>query len=191
MKVIAFNASPRKQGNTALLINKVLGVLEENGVETRSVSLAGSRLRGCTACMKCFERRDRKCAVKSDALNEYVGLMAEADGIILGSPSYFANVTAEMKALIDRAGLVAFANPGLLRRKAGAAVAAARRVGSLQVLSQLNGFFSCFEMFTVGSNYPNMALGMDPGDVASDAHGMETMRLLGENMAFLLGKLRS
>ncbi|THB65006.1 MAG: flavodoxin family protein [Desulfovibrio sp.] len=190
MKVVAFNGSARKESNTGRLISEVFKELENRGVSTELVPLRGTKLSGCTACMQCFEKQDGYCTVKTDQLNEFVDKMRGADGIILGSPAYFGSVSTEMKALIDRAGLVAFANTGMLRHKAGASVVAARRIGFAHVLNQMNAFFSCFEMFTVGSNYPNMAVGEAPGDVEQDAMGLETMRVLGQNMAFLLGKLQ-
>ncbi len=189
MHVVAFNGSPRKESNTDLAIQEVFKELEPAGITTELISLRNTKLHGCIACFKCFERQDGRCALDNDQLNEFVEKMRGADGIILGSPTYFAMVTTEMKALMDRAGLVAFANEGMLRHKIGAAVAVARRVGSLHVYAQLTNFFSCFDMFTVGSNYPVMALGMDYGDVAKDDMGMATMRNLGKNMAFLLNKV--
>jgi multimeric flavodoxin WrbA len=191
MKVIAFNGSARKKGNTRILVDTVFDVLKAEGIETELVSLAGEKIRGCTACMQCFEKRDQNCSGVEDFINGCIARMARADGIILASPTYFANVSAEMKALIDRAGLVAFANPGLLRHKVGAAVTVAQRTGASQAFMAMNTFFACFEMFTVGSNYPNMAIGLDKGDVEKDAQGLETMRVLGKNMAFLLKKIKA
>ena len=190
MKVVAFNGSPRQESNTALLIGEVFKELEAEGIETELIELRKSSLHGCLACFKCFASPEAPCVIKNDPLNEYVAKMREADGIILGSPSYFANVSTEMKAFIDRAGLAAFSNPGSLRHKVGASVAVARRVGTLQVLNQLNAFFSCFEMFTVHADYPAMSLGMDYGDVLQDDMGLKTMRTLGRNMAFLMKKLK-
>jgi len=192
MKVVAFNGSARKDGNTAILIKRVFQELEAEGVQTELVSLAGKKIRGCLACFKCFENHDRQCSIKKDDyINECIGKMIEADGIILASPTYFANVSMEMKALIDRAGLVTFANKGMLRHKVGAAITVAQRTGASQALMAMNTFFCCFEMFTVGSDYPNMAIGLQKGDVEKDAMGLETMRVLGRNMAFLLKKLNA
>ncbi len=192
MKVVAFNGSPRKDGNTTLLIKRVFQELEAAGIQTELISLAGKKIRGCLACFKCFETRDRQCSIKKDDyINECIAKMVEADGIILASPTYFANVSAEMKALIDRAGLVAFANKGMLDHKVGAAIAVAQRTGASQAFMAMNTFFCCFGMFIVGSDYPNMALGLQKGDVEKDAMGMETMRVLGQNMAFLLKKVNA
>ena len=191
MKVVAFNGSARKNGNTSILIKKVFEALEKEGIATELVHLAGKEIKGCIACFKCFENQDRQCAGVDDFINGCITKMIAAEGIILGSPTYFANVSTEMKALIDRAGLVSFANPGMLRHKVGAAVTVAQRTGASQAFMMMNTFFSCFEMFVVGSNYPNMALGMDRGDVAKDAQGLQTMAVLGQNMAFLLNRLHA
>lgn len=191
MKVIAFNGSARKDGNTAILINYALSGLKKEGIETETFNLSGRTLRGCTACGKCFETRDKRCAVKEDVLNECLEKMIEADGILLGSPTYFADVSAEMKALIERAGFVAKANGDMLRRKVGAAVVAVRRAGSIHAFNTLNNFFLISQMIIPGSNYWNMGIGLDKGDVESDQEGIYTMRLLGENMAWLLKKLRT
>lgn len=191
MKVVAFNGSARKESNTALLIGEVFSQLEADGIETELINLRGSNLHGCLACFECFSSPQEPCAIKNDNLNEYVEKMREADGIILGSPSYFANVSTEMKALIDRAGLLAFSDPGMLKHKVGASVAVARRIGSAQVLNQLNTFFSCFEMFTVNSSYPAMAIAQEASEALQDEMGIETMRTLGKNMSFLLKKLHA
>lgn len=191
MKVVAINGSARKKGNTAILIDLALSEIEKAGIDIERVHLAGKKIRGCISCFKCFENQDRRCSVKDDFINECIEKIDEADGIILASPTYFANVSTEMKALIDRAGLVAFANKGMLRHKVGAAITVAQRTGASQALMAMNTFFTCFEMFVVGSDYPNMAVGLNPGDVEKDSQGVETMRVLGTNMAFLLNKLKS
>ena len=186
MKVIAFNGSPRRDGNTSILIKHVLDGLQEEGIETELLQLGGKTIRGCGACMKCFENKDRRCAVGNDVLNEYLEKMLEADGIILGSPTYFVNVTTEMKALIDRAGLVAKANDDMFKRKAGAAVVAVRRAGSVHVFDAMNHFFFINQMVVPGSCYWNMGFGLGEGEVGDDEEGIRIMRTLGENMAWLL-----
>jgi len=191
MKVIAFNGSARKDGNTAILINYVLSGLKTEGIETEVFTLSGRKIRGCTACKKCYETQDKRCAVKNDVLNECIEKMVEADGIILGSPTYFTDVSTEMKALIDRAGFVAKANGDMLRRKVGAAVVAVRRAGSTHAFTTMNNFFLISQMIIPGSNYWNMGIGLDKGDVEGDAEGIGTMKLLGENMAWLLKKLKA
>lgn len=189
MKVVAFNGSPKKQGNTYLLIQKVFGELEQEGIETEYVHIGGKPLRGCTACLKCVENKDKKCVLPDDDLNSYIEKMEKAEGIILASPVYFSNVTAEMKALIERAGYVSKANGTLLRRKVGAAVVAVRRAGATMVYSDLNLFFGINEMIIPGSSYWNLGIGRMPGEVLKDEEGLRTMETLGKNMAWLLKKL--
>lgn len=189
MKVVAFNGSPRKKGNTSILINRVFDVLQNEGIETELVQLRDKNLKGCIACYKCFENQDRQCSVKNDDMNGCIEKMVEADGIILGSPTYFSNVTSEMKALIDRAGLVGTANGGLYRRKVGAAVVAVRRAGSVSTFDALNHFLLYGQMVVPGSCYWNVSIGRNPGDVEKDEEGMNIMKVLGENMAWLLKKL--
>jgi len=189
MKVVAFNGSARKEGNTALLINYVLDELGKEGIETEVYHLAGRRIQGCRACLKCFKNKDQRCAVKKDVLNECIEKMLEADGIILGSPTYFTDVSAEMKALIDRAGFVAKANGDMLRLKVGAAVVAVRRAGSIHVFDTINHFFLISQMIIPGSRYWNMGIGLAPGDVEKDEEGKLIMKTLGQNMAWLLKRL--
>lgn len=186
MKVVAFNGSPREGGNTEHLIKAVFAPLEEAGVETELVRIGGTGLRGCIACMKCRERKDGKCAIKNDDLNDYVEKMRQADGILLGSPTYFTDVTAEMKALIDRAGFVTLGNGAQLRRKVGAAVVAVRRGGATHVFDTMNHFFQISQMIVPGSTYWNMGYGLGPGQVTADEEGMNNMRNLGETMAWLM-----
>ena len=189
MKVVAFNGSPHKEGNTRILINHALEALDKEGVETEVVQVGGKNIRGCIACYKCIENKNRQCAVDNDILNECLGKMVEADGILLGSPTYFTDVTAEMKALIDRSGMVAIANGGMLRRKVGAAVVAVRRAGSTHAFDTMNHLFTISQMVVAGSSYWNMGIGMGPGEVNQDEEGVRTMQVLGENMAWVLKKL--
>ncbi|HNR59078.1 MAG: Iron-sulfur flavoprotein [Methanosaeta sp. PtaU1.Bin055] len=186
MKVVAFNGSARRDGNTAILVRRVLEELEKEGIETELVQLAGERIRGCTACRGCVANQDGRCTIDDDVVNECIRKMVEADGIILASPTYFADVSAEMKALIDRAGFVARANGGLFRRKVGAAVVAVRRAGAIHAFDSINHFFFISEMVVPGSSYWNLGFGHAPGEVESDQEGIETMRVLGSNMAWLL-----
>jgi multimeric flavodoxin WrbA len=191
MKVVAFNASPRWEGNTDRLIRTVLGVLEDEGIDTHIVHIGGKTLHGCTACMRCRERQNERCAIETDQINEYIQLMKEADGIIIGSPTYFADITPEAKALIDRTGYVMRGNGNMLRRKVGAAVIAVRRAGSIHAYDTINHFFGINEMITIGSSYWNMGIGLNPGDVEDDAEGMKTMETLGRNMAWALKRLHA
>lgn len=189
MKVVAFNGSARKNGNTAILINIVLGELEKEGIATELVQLAGEKIRGCLACMKCWENKDQRCSVNNDILNACIEKMIEADGIILGSPTYFANVSTELKALIDRSGMTSIANDRMFSRKVGAAVVAARRAGALHVFNSINHFFFIGQMIVPGSIYWNMGFGLDKGEVEKDEEGLNTMKSLGENMAWILKKI--
>jgi multimeric flavodoxin WrbA len=189
MKVVAFNGSARKDGNTAILVDTVFDELKKAGIETELVQLAGKKIRGCTACMKCFENQDRRCAVKGDVINDCIEKMLDADGIILASPTYFTDVSAEMKALIDRAGFVAKANQDMFRRKVGAGVIAVRRGGAIHAFDTLNHFFFINQMIVPGSSYWNIGIGLAPGDVNGDDEGITTMRTLGINMAWLMKKL--
>jgi multimeric flavodoxin WrbA len=189
MKVVAFNGSPRKEGNTAALIKHVLAELEKEGIETEIVQVGGKSIHGCIACWKCHESKDKKCVLDNDIVNDCIEKMIEADGIILASPTYFADLTPELKALIDRAGFVSGANDGLLRRKVGAAVVAVRRAGSIHVFDSINHFFTISQMIIPGSSYWNIGMGLAEGDVEKDEEGIRTMQVLGQNMAWLLKKL--
>jgi multimeric flavodoxin WrbA len=189
MKVVAFNGSPRREGNTYLLVQKVFEELRKEGIETEYVHIGGKALRGCSYCLQCKEKRDKKCVLPDDGLNSYIEKMEGAQGIILASPVFFSNVTSEMKALIDRAGFVARSNGGLLTRKVGAAVVAVRRAGATMVYSDLNLFFGIQEMIIPGSSYWNLGIGREPGDVLKDEEGIATVITLGRNMAWLLKKL--
>jgi multimeric flavodoxin WrbA len=189
MKVVGINSSPRKESNTALLIGYVFEELQQEGIETELIRIGGRRISGCRACYKCFQNADRHCSIKTDVVNGCIDKMAEADGIVLGSPTYFSNVNAEMKALIDRSGLVSTANGGMYKHKVGAAVTAVRRAGALPTYDAMNHFFLYNQMFVAGSTYWNLGIGMNPGDVAKDEEGVRTMRNLGRNIAWLLEKI--
>ena len=188
MKVVAFNGSARKDGNTAILVNYVLDELKKEGIKTELVQLAGKKIRGCAACYKCFDNKDQRCSVKDDVANECIEKMIEAQGIIMASPTYFADVTAEMKALIDRSGFVSRANGDMLKRKVGAAVVAVRRAGSIHAFDSINHFFLIAQMLVPGSRYWNMGFGLNKGEVEGDEEGLKIMKTLGQNMAWLLKK---
>jgi len=189
MKVIAFNGSARKDGNTAILLKSVLDECSKEGIETELFNLAGHKIHGCLNCGQCWKNRDQRCARKDDIINTCIEKMLAADGILLGSPTYFTDVSTEMKALIDRTGFVAKANGDMFKRKVGAAVVAVRRAGSTHAFDSMNHLFTISQMIVPGSSYWNMAIGMAPGDVLNDEEGMRTMKVLGENMAWLLKKL--
>lgn len=188
MRVLAINGSARRDGNTALMIRQAFDPLQTAGIHTEMIQLAGEVIRGCTACYQCWQRKDGRCAIKNDIVNDCIAQMQLAQGIFLASPTYFADVTAEMKALIDRAGMVARANGHMFRRKAGAAIVAVRRGGAIHAFDSMNHFFLISQMVVPGSSYWNMGIGREIGEVEHDAEGMETMHILGENMAWLLEK---
>ena len=189
MKVVAFNGSARRGGNTAILLGHVLSELAKEGLETELVEMSGAKIHGCLACRKCSARKDGRCSQEDDMGNVYIEKMAAADGILLGSPTYVADVSPEIKALIDRACMVSGANGGMFRRKIGAAVVAVRRGGAIHAFDSLNHFFLITEMIVPGSCYWNIGIGREPGEVEKDEEGIHTMQVLGRNMAWLLKKV--
>lgn len=184
MKVLAINSSARKDGNTAILLGRVLEELRKEGIETELIQLAGQMIEPCKACWACGGQGN--CVHRKDQFREIFDKMKEADGILLGSPVYSANISANMQALLERAAVVGDMNPGLFTHKVGAAVVAARRGGALNAVDAMNHFFLNHEMFVVGSTYWNMAYGQMPGDVEKDKEGLANMENLGKNMAWLL-----
>lgn len=171
MKVLGINSSARKDGNTAILMNKVFEVLNKAGIETELVQLAGKAIEPCKACWACGGREN--CVHQKDCFREIFEKMKEADGI----------------ALLERAAVVGDMNPGLLVHKAGAAVTAARRGGALQAIDTMTHFFLNHEMYVAGSTYWNMGYGQMPGDVENDQEALANMENLGQNMAYLLKAL--
>jgi multimeric flavodoxin WrbA len=188
-KVVAFNGSARKGGNTSILLKYVLKELENEGIETELIEMSGTKIHGCLACRECSKRKDHRCGQTSDMGNVYIEKMEQADGILLGSPTYVADISPEIKALMDRACLVSKANGGMFRHKVGAAVVAVRRAGAIHAFDALNHFFLINEMIVPGSSYWNIGIGLEPGDVERDEEGIRTMRVLGQNMAWLLKKI--
>jgi multimeric flavodoxin WrbA len=191
MKVVAINGSARKDGNTAILIRRVFSVLEKEGIETELIQLAGQQIHGCTACGTCRKVQNKQCKIVNDNLNLYIEKMTVADGIILGSPTYFSMMSSEMKALIDRSGFVARANDDLFKRKVGAAVVAVRRAGGIPTFDAINHFFLISQMIVPGSSYWNVGIGLNKGDVEKDEEGLKTMEDLGKNMAWLMKQLKA
>lgn len=191
MKVTAFNGSPRKNGNTSQLLGIVSEVLAEHDIETDIVDIARQPIAGCTACMACAENKNGACIQDGDPVNEWIRKAVDSDGLILASPTYFANVSAQMKAFIDRVGFVARVNGDLFEKKVGAAVLAVRRGGAVPAFDAINHMFQISRMYIVGSCYWNFGFGLAPGDIADDDEGLETMRVLGSNMAWLLEKIHA
>jgi multimeric flavodoxin WrbA len=188
-RVVAFNGSARKGGNTAILLGYVLRELEAEGIETELIEMSGAKIHGCLACRKCSANKDRRCAQTGDMGNVYIEKMEQADGILLGSPTYIADVSPEIKALMDRACIVSRVNGNIFRRKVGAAVVAVRRAGAIHAFDTLNHFFLISEMIVPGSSYWNIGVGLEKGDVEKDAEAIRTMKTLGQNMAWLLKKI--
>ncbi len=190
MKVLGINCSPRKGGNTELLIKEVFGALEKEGIKTEFVQLGGKDVNGCIACMKCRKKKDGICHQKNDVINACIKKMVKADGIIIGSPVYHADLTADAKALIEVASYSLRASGSPLKHKIGAGVIAVRRAGAIHALDSINHFFLINEMVIPGSTYWNIGIGREKGEVLKDDEGMKTMRDLGKNMAWLLKKLK-
>jgi len=187
MKVLAINGSPKSNGNTARMLREVLAVCEAAGHETELYQAGGRPVRGCMACGGCSDHIGR-CAI-DDWVNEAYGKMAGADAIVLGSPTYFADLTPEIKAVIDRTGFVSRKDGMRFSRKIGAAVVPVRRAGAIHVLDSMQHFFLINDMVVPGSTYWNLSFGLQPGECENDAEGMQTLRRLGENIAWLLEKL--
>lgn len=189
MKLIAINGSPRPEGNTSTLIEAVLVPVRSAGIDTEVIQIGGTGLRGCLGCYACIQRKDGRCSQKGDLLNELIAKVVAADGLLLGSPTYFTDVTADMKAFIDRVGFVTRANGNLLRRKVGAAVVAVRRGGAVHALDSMTHLMQISGMIIPGSIYWNMGYGLKPREVLNDAEGMLNMQDLGENIAWVMHAL--
>ncbi len=185
MKVVAVNGSPRKQGNTRLLLEKVLEPLARAGWQTEVVQLGGRDIHGCRACYQCMEQQDGRCASGRDDFNDIFEQLLGADAIVLGSPTYFSGVSTEMKALIDRAGFVAMANGCAFAGKIGASVVAVRRGGATHAFDSMNHLFFISQMIVPGSTYWNMGYGLEEGMVEQDAEAMRNMEQLGQAIAWL------
>ena len=187
MFALAINGSPRKKGNTELLLQKVLEPLAAAGWETEFYQLGGKAIQGCQACFACFDNQDKCCAMKGDCFNEVFAKIIRADAILIGSPTYYSDVTAETKALLDRVGFVGSANGDLLRGKIGAAVIAVRRGGGIHAFDTINHMYLITQMIVPGSLYWNLGYGREKGEAAQDAEGIENMLNLGKTIA-VLGK---
>jgi Multimeric flavodoxin WrbA len=188
MKVVGISGSSRKNGNTTIIIKTIFEELNKAGIETELIQLADIDIQPCRACFACKGKKN--CVFKSDGFSDVFNRMVEADGIILGSPVYSADVSSKMKAFLDRGGVVVATNPGLLKHKAGASVAAVRRAGGMTAVDTMNHFMLNKEMIVVGSTYWNMVYGREIGDVMNDEEGMANMRNLGQNMAWLINNLK-
>ena len=186
MKVVAFNGSPKKEGNTFYALKMVMAELEKQDIETEIIHVGANKISGCLACNKCAQNRDEKCVIKGDKVNEWIQKMKEADGIILGSPVHYAGIAGNFKSFLDRAFYVCGSNGGLLRHKVGTTVVAVRRSGGISAYHELNNFIQYSEMLVPTSNYWNVIHGTTPGEAPKDEEGVQIMRILGKNMAWLL-----
>jgi len=191
LKIIAFNGSPNKEGNTFQAIKLVTEELENEGIQTEVIQVGSKLIRGCIACGKCITNKNEECVLPGDEVNEWIQKMKNADGMILGSPVHYSSIGATMKAFLDRAFYVTGVNNGMLRHKVGAAVVAVRRAGGIPVFSQLNNYLSYSEMFIPTSNYWNVIYGTRPGEALQDEEGVQIMRILGKNMAWLMKIIES
>jgi multimeric flavodoxin WrbA len=186
MKVVAFNGSPKKEGNTYHALKMVASELEKEGIETEIIQVGNKAIRGCAACGQCVKNRDERCVLPGDEVNEWIGKMRDADGLLFGSPVHYAAMGGALKSFMDRAFYVTSVNNGMLRHKVGAAVVAVRRSGGLTAFDQLNNFLCYSEMLLPTSNYWNVIHGTAPGEVTQDEEGVQIMRVLGKNMAWLM-----
>lgn len=189
MKVIAFNGSPRKNGNTQGALTTVLAELKKQDIETETILVGKEKIRGCLACYSCSKNMNEQCITKDDPVNEWIQKIKEADGILLGSPVHFSGVAGTMKSFLDRAFLVSSMNGNLFRHKVGASVAAVRRSGGIPTMNSLNHYLLYSEMFIPGSQYWNVVHGMNPGEMEQDGEGKQILEVLGRNMAWLLKTL--
>lgn len=188
MKVLAINGSARgAKGNTHALLDVASTELARHGVECTIVDLADKRLNPCKACYACT---GKNMCVQDDDINAIYEAMRGADGIILASPVYFSNVSSRMQMLVERAGIMARTNSNAFKGKVGTSIAVARRAGTNFVYAALNFFFGIAEMPIASSNYWNVGLGREPGDVLKDEEGIKTIKTLAANMAGLLAKVR-
>lgn len=189
MKVVVINGSPKEKGNTGLALEKAVQALEGAGVSCAVLHVGNQPIRGCIACGQCGKNQDERCAQKDDKVNDWIQVMKEADGILVGTPVYYSGMAGTLKCFLDRAFFVAGANGGMFRHKVGAGVAVARRSGGTATFDQLNKYFLISEMVVPGSNYWNVGHGGKPGDISQDEEAMQIMEILGENMAWLIQSL--
>ncbi|GFP75337.1 flavodoxin family protein [Clostridium fungisolvens] len=186
MKVVAFNGSPKKNGNTYEAIKAVAAELEKENIEVEIIHVGNKTIRGCMDCGGCSRNMNERCVMQNDEVNDWIQKMKEADGIILGSPVHYAAIPGTMKSFLDRAFYVTSINNGMLRHKVGASVVAVRRAGGVPVFNQLNNYLNYSEMLMPTSNYWNVVNGTAPGEALQDEEGMQIMSVLGKNMAWLL-----
>ncbi|SHO43986.1 flavodoxin family protein [Desulfopila aestuarii] len=186
MKALAFNGSPNKKGNTYHALKMVTDELEKEGIETEILHVGNKAIRGCLACGQCAKKQNEQCIQTDDPVNEWIQLMKDADGILVGSPVHYSAIAGTMKSFLDRAFYVSGVNGSMMRHKVGASVVAVRRSGGLPTFNQLNNFICYSEMLMPTSNYWNVIHGTKPGEAVQDLEGAQIMRTLGKNMAWLM-----
>ena len=184
MKVLMINGSPRPNGNTAVALREMETIFKAEGIETETVQVGNKAIRGCIACGKCAEKG--KC-VFDDAVNEIAPKFEACDGLVVGSPVYYASANATLVAFLTR---LFFSTPFDKTMKVGAAVAVARRGGLSATFDELNKFFTISGMPVASSQYWNSVHGREPGQAAGDAEGLQTMRTLARNMTFLMRSIQ-
>ena len=187
MKILAINGSARKESNTGDMIALVLAELAKSGYDIEKINLAGEIINPCKACFACAGKKN--CVWRNDTFCDLYDKMVAADVLIIGSPTYSADVSTPLKAIFERASVVSDTNPGMFSHKIGAGLVVGRRAGTINALDSINHFFLNKEMFVVGSTYWNMAYGKLPGEALKDREGVETMKNLGKNISWLLEKL--
>lgn len=185
MQVILINGSPHKAGCTFTALQEVAGALNQNNIKTKIVHIGTQPIRGCIGCGKCKEKH--RCVFTEDVVNTVLDEMDTADGLIIGSPVYYASANGSLICLLDRL----FYAGNNFAYKPGAAIASARRAGTTATLDELNKYFTITNMPVIASQYWNMVHGNTPEEVKKDLEGMQTMRTLGNNMAWLLKSIEA
>lgn len=185
MKVLLINGSPRCNGNTRIALEEVANTLHQEGIETEIVWIGNKPVSGCMACYKCVETG--VCVFNSGIYAELREKLPEADGIVIGTPVYFAGAAGSLCSLLDR---LFFSCKSLLTYKVGASVAVARRAGADCAIDRIDKYFTISNMPVAPSQYWNLAYGREQGEVRQDGEGLQTMRTLGRNIAWMLRSLR-
>ena len=191
MKVVAFNGSPRKEGNTYYALKVIGEELAKEGIDSEIIQVGDKAVRGCLACNGCVKNQNERCVITTDEVNDWIQKMKEADGVLLGSPVHYSGIAGTMKSFLDRAFYVTSVNKSMLRNKVGATVVAVRRSGGVSTFDSLNHYIMYSEMVMPTSNYWNVTHGLKPMEAEQDDEGNQIMRVLGKNMAWLLKVLEA
>ncbi len=187
MKVVAFNGSPRNNGNTENIIKMMFEVLNKEGIKTELINIGKKRLSGCVSCGMCYKNKDERCSLNDDEIvNESIQKIKEADGVIFGSPVYYSAMNGTLSCFMDRIFYVSRANKDLFKHKVATGVCAVRRSGASTTLDQIHKYFSISEMFVPTSSYWNANYSCQLEEYKDDIEGVKTMDKLAKNMAYLL-----